>query len=529
MNEQQKQIVIVGAGMAGLTAAAYLAREGHSVLLLEKNGRTGGLVNTFEKDGFFFDGGPRGFVNSGMVKPMLKDLDIQMEVLENKISIGIEDQFFFVESMDALQEYEQILCKLYPDSTQDIQKIMPVIHELSKYTEILYEFDNPNFLDLKADKKILKQLIPWTFKFLYALAKMRQYGLPMEDHLRQYTDNQSLTDILIQHFFRKTPSYFALGYFYVYFDYFYPRGGTGTIARLLHQKAVESGTQIQLNTTVTGIDSTGCEVVDVQGNHYPYDELVWAADLKTLYRSVSTNGLEEKTRQAIAAESKRVLAAKGAESVFIVFAAVNRPPAFFEERGGAHQFYTPSRQGLGNTHTSEKLHLLENFDTLTKADVLAWLEKFLTRNTYEISVPALRDPALAPDGQSGVMISCLIDYDLFEKLQQAGWYEEIKQTMEDRMVGLLSESLYPGFAEDILFKFSSSPVTINEVSGSTDGAITGWSFETDIPVVYTLKDIPKSSFTAIPHVYKAGQWSYTPAGMPIAMLTGWYAAQKIIK
>lgn len=38
--------VVVGGGMAGLTAATYLARAGRSVLLLEKNERCGGLVST---------------------------------------------------------------------------------------------------------------------------------------------------------------------------------------------------------------------------------------------------------------------------------------------------------------------------------------------------------------------------------------------------------------------------------------------------------------------------------------------------
>jgi len=67
------------------------------------------------------------------------------------------------------------------------------------------------------------------------------------------------------------------------------------------------------------------------------------------------------------------------------------------------------------------------------------------------------------------------------------------------------------------------------VSGSSDGAITGWSFEKEAPVISKLKDIPKSVQTAIPNVYQAGQWAYSPAGVPIAMLTGWYAAQEIIK
>lgn len=84
-------------------------------------------------------------------------------------------------------------------------------------------------------------------------------------------------------------------------------------------------------------------------------------------------------------------------------------------------------------------------------------------------------------------------------------------------------------SKDILFKFSSTPLTISKLSGSSEGAITGWTFENDPPVINKLKDIPKSINTSIPKVYQAGQWAYSPAGVPIAMLTGWYAAQKIIK
>ncbi|MEJ2488057.1 MAG: NAD(P)/FAD-dependent oxidoreductase, partial [Anaerolineales bacterium] len=118
MTTENKKIVIVGAGMAGLTAAVYLARENYSVLLLEKNNRIGGLVHTFDNDGFSFDTGPRAFVNSGIVQPMLKDLGINWDFLENRISIGIEDQLFSVDSMDAIKEYKRILINLYPDNTE---------------------------------------------------------------------------------------------------------------------------------------------------------------------------------------------------------------------------------------------------------------------------------------------------------------------------------------------------------------------------------------------------------------------------
>ena len=49
--------IVVGGGIAGLTSAAFLSKAGRSVLLCEKENNCGGLVNMFERDGFFFDGG----------------------------------------------------------------------------------------------------------------------------------------------------------------------------------------------------------------------------------------------------------------------------------------------------------------------------------------------------------------------------------------------------------------------------------------------------------------------------------------
>lgn len=530
MKSEKEKIVIVGAGMAGLTAAAYLARHPYDVLLVDKNDRVGGLVGTFEKIGFFFDTGPRAFINSGIIKPMLKHLGIQWEIIENVISLGIEDQMFSIRSMEDLLEYQRILGHLYPENKAEIEHITAAISRLSEYTSVLYEFDNPNFVDFRNDRKfIFRKLIPWTFKFLHALRKFNQYNLPMEDFLQKQTANQSLIDIVIQHFFRKTPTYFALGYFYVYMDYFYPKGGTGALSSLLREKVLDWGGEIELNKRITEIVPAESKVIDSNGNEIHYDHLIWAADLKTMYRTVNPAGLEADTAARMDAESQRIQSAKGAESTFILYLAVNRPPAYFRQHGGEHLFYTPSRQGLGSVNQEERISLLQDFDRKSKDEVFDWLDKYLRLNTYEISLPALRDDTLAPEGQTGIMASCLMDYQIFQNVEQAGWYDEFKTVMETRVVRILSESIYKNIEEDVLFMFSSTPLTLQKHSGSSEGAITGWSFESAPPVINKLQDIPKSILTPIPNIYQAGQWAYSPAGVPIAMLTGWYASQRIIK
>jgi phytoene desaturase len=51
-------VVVIGAGMGGMAAAARLSAQGHDVTVVEQSGRAGGKVETYRRDGFAFDTGP---------------------------------------------------------------------------------------------------------------------------------------------------------------------------------------------------------------------------------------------------------------------------------------------------------------------------------------------------------------------------------------------------------------------------------------------------------------------------------------
>lgn len=530
MNDKKERVVIVGGGMAGLTAAAYLTRENIDITILEKNSQLGGLVSTFERDGFFFDTGPRAFVNSGMVQPILRDLGIEFEIVKNQISLAIEDKIVNIESLDSIEAYGSVLKELFPENAKDIDKISKIIYKLSKHTEVLYEFDNPFFVDYTSDLKVLFfEFIPWLFKLSNALRNFNKYNKPMVEFLEKYTDNSSLIDVLTQYFFRETPTYFALGYFQVYLDYFYPKKGTGTLADLLKTKVVSEKVNIITNSEVVEIIPSLQIVRDVHNHEYEYDHLIWASDLKKLYEITNTNQLQEKITQNILLQKEKVLNAKPAESVFILFAGVDRPLSYFKEKGGEHMFYTPSKTGLKEINSALRKDIIENFSSKTKEEVFAWLDMFLDQNTYEVSIPGLRDETLAPEGKTGLMMSFLFDFEIPKLIEEAGYLPEFKQHVENRIIQIFSDGIYKGFKEDVLFTFSTNPLGINKIVGSSGGGIVGWSFEAKPPVFSKLKDLAKSVLTPIPNVYKAGQWAYAPAGVPIAMLTGWRAYEQITK
>ena len=159
-----------------------------------------------------------------------------------------------------------------------------------------------------------------------------------------------------------------------------------------------------------------------------------------------------------------------------------------------------------------------------------WLGRFLDYTTYEISYPALRDASLAPAGKTGLIISSLFDYALTKHIEAMGWYDAFKKLMADRMIQVLDASIYPGLKAALSDSFTSTPLTLQRISGNSDGAITGWAFTNDfIPAVNSLPRVASSVLTPIPDTYQAGQWTYSPSGLPISILTGKLAADKVLK
>ncbi len=70
------EVIVVGGGLAGLTAAADAAREGRSVLVLEKSKHLGGMAATQVQDGVHFNLGPRALYCGGRAFAILRDLGV---------------------------------------------------------------------------------------------------------------------------------------------------------------------------------------------------------------------------------------------------------------------------------------------------------------------------------------------------------------------------------------------------------------------------------------------------------------------
>jgi len=519
-------VVVIGAGMGGLTTANYCARAGYKVLLLEKEPKAGGLFGSFESGNYLFDHGARAVENSGIMFPMFKQLGISLEFVGSPVNIGIEDQFVQITSDVELEPYIQLLTALFPDEEANIRLICADIVKISQMTNVLYGFDNPLFLDDYSDKEyLMKELLPWTFKLLSTLRKTKKYFHPVQEHLERYTSNQSLIDMIIQHFFEDTPTQFALSYFTLYTDYNYPKGGTRQVVAAMVDKFKENGGTILLESAVESIDLDQ-QVIRYHGGTVNYSYALWGGSGKYLHDLVTS--ATPKLQSLIAQKQLELSNKKGADSAMTVFMKVKDKGRSIAKKAGMHTFYTPIKEGLSKHPISlikEGISFSNN-----KQKVLEWVHRFYELNTFEISVPVLRDESLAPKNESGLIVSTLMDYSLVKYIRDQGWYEELKELTNQLFVEILDRHWLHGLKENLIERFWATPLTMEKFASTFQGSLSGWSFRNDqVPAEFLFSRVNKTMLTGYPNVFQAGQWAFAPAGLPTAALTGKLAADKIIK
>ena len=129
-----------------------------------------------------------------------------------------------------------------------------------------------------------------------------------------------------------------------------------------------------------------------------------------------------------------------------------------------------------------------------------------------------------------MIVSTLFDYDLTKHIADLGYYEEFKQFITEAIIEFFDDEYWPNFKSSITKTLVASPLTIQSRTFSTDGSVTGWSFGNHpFPVEYKFLKVSKAVLTPVASIKQAGQWTFNPAGVPVAILTGKLAADAVDK
>jgi phytoene dehydrogenase-like protein len=116
-----ENVRIIGAGMAGLTAAAYLARAGLKVDVYKPHTLPGGYISSSVREGFTFPAGPTSITSNGIVFPILKELGLaekrKFVHVGHQMSWGAND----VPLRDAVQVRDD-LSKRFPAQSRELKR-----------------------------------------------------------------------------------------------------------------------------------------------------------------------------------------------------------------------------------------------------------------------------------------------------------------------------------------------------------------------------------------------------------------------
>ena len=108
-------------------------------------------------------------------------------------------------------------------------------------------------------------------------------------------------------------------------------------------------------------------------------------------------------------------------------------------------------------------------------------DDFFSRTPVEMSIPCLNNPALAPPGKSGIIISALAksgfshDWETQEGKPTPAYYA-LKEKVADQLINI-AQKVIPGLNEHILFRQIATPYTYSRYTLNSGGSICGWTYD----------------------------------------------------
>jgi all-trans-retinol 13,14-reductase len=495
MNIKDKyDVVVIGAGIGGLTCGALLAKEELSVLVAEQNSKPGGCCTSFQRKGFTFDAGINdlaGAERGGMLYNILEELGLkdEIEFIELTSPARIIGSDYDVPLMP-LERLTEELKKMSPGEGMGIdayvQDCKAVISEMMALAE-----PAPDLLGF-GDKMGLM------VKFLFKSPKLRKYG------------GKSYRQALIESF--KEPKLRAiLGSLFdtgwaatmpmmvaVQPAFQYPKGGVQALADVFAKGVTKHGGDLALKTLVKKIvvedgKVTGVELAD--GTKVRSRYVVSNADgRQTFLKLIGEQHLSPKL-------AKELKETRLTDPYFLVSLGVDI-----------------DLKAMGFDGTAILYNRSDNIDDLWGGDS--------EKCSLVIMMHSLLDPSQAPEGMATVQIMTPLPYNYmgYWKREKDGTrskeYKELKEALADKLIAS-AEKIIPQLSKHIVYKDIATPLTYERYTLNSEGASHGWFPAPGAKM--------RSQKTPFKNLFQAGHWTFPGCGIFCVVLSGRNAAKLVLK
>jgi phytoene dehydrogenase-like protein len=505
-------IVVIGAGVGGLTASALLSKAGFSVCVLEKEPHVGGYLAGFRRKDFIFDTAIH-WLNQcnpdGLVSRLFDVLgsDHPNAVVQQRIRRYKGDDFDYLLTNNPDEWRDQLIAE-FPHDRKGIERFFKAAKRLGKsfknYSTIFRSEETMSFYErLQNKKRLLEFVIPFIPFITYSGEKGLKKGLSKyfkdEAIHRIFASEVELLSCLI-----------PIGW--AYFKDFQspPKGGGQVIPEWLKHVVRYYKNPVNCRCRVTEILLKNNTVTGVAFEHRGTDYqiackyVVAANDVETLYEKMLPAG-------AVPDKLKNKLKKAEMYSSSVTISIALDCPA--EDLGFNEELvHIASEKGSFNDHSG--------------GDPL--------KSEISILAPSLRDKSMAPDGCGTLTLfmPAYMDFsnNWFTTQDDAGnyvrgdEYRKLKSEIAELIIGRVEAKCAPGLRSHILFYDVATPVTHHRYTGNKNGTMMGAK-----PGRENMQNKIAHYRTPVNNLFLGGHWAELGGGVPIAVKAGTNAALLILK
>ncbi len=497
LRESKKEaydVVVIGAGIGGLSAAALLAKAGKSVLLVERHSRPGGFAHGFSRRRYLFDSGVhlisgcarQGYQGGSIIYKITKALGAEPESLFLPLTAYARACYPELEvSLHSGEEaFVACLAEQFPAEEANLLALSRLCRVLAEEFLIADEVLGLAQQNRTSPGAAIGNLLRWR-------------RATLADAMDKFLRDERLKSVYasLWPYLGLPPSKLSFLYWavmmagYTYEGGFYCRGSFQKYADRLAAGLERYGGELLLNASVRRIcveRGRASGVMLENGQIIRAEAVISNADAwQTGELLIGRNHLPGDYWNSLERLSLSI-------SLFVVYLATDLDLA--REALAHESFFFPSFDHEANYRQAMDGHF----------------------NSFSATLPTLADVSLAPAGQHLLLLTALCPYSVGESWRKA------KQCFQQRLLEQ-AERRFAGLNGHLLLVESGSPRTLERYTLNRHGAAYGWA-----PTPDQIGPSRPGVRGPLPGLYHAGHWTRPGGGVAGVSISGMLAAQAVL-
>jgi len=486
-----KKIIIIGAGIAGLSAGCYARMNEYEAEIFEMHDKPGGLCTSWKRKGYTIDGCIHWLTGS-RPKSSFHELWVELGAVQGRRIIN-HDVFYRYTGSDSrtlvvycnIDKLEKHLKELSPQDSDTIELFCRLVRKFTKFQmPIDKAYELYNILDIA---KLIIRMMPFSRDMNFCnQITIGEFAQRFKDPLLR----EMFPMILWEKEYPLLSLVITLAGLHMK-DGGFPEGGSLEFARAIERRCLNLGGKIFYKSRVMKILEENGRAVGIRlgdGREIRGDYVISAADLRTtLYEMLDGRHIDPMHEE--------------------LFRSCKLIPSMVQVSFGVNMDLSSQPECLGEIYRPPTF----------KDEKIDWI---MVKNYCF-------DPTLAPPGKSIVVTGFRAnDYQYWEKLAAD---KNAYLAEKDRVAAMFGDELelrYPGFKSAIEVTDVATPLTYVRYTGNWKGTFMTWVISPDKVKKFRMV---KRTVPGLENFWLSGMWVQPPGGVPTGAMTSRQVIQLICK